>query len=355
MDDLQPQVPDATLPAVPADVESGALAEHEAAYSPVADVPASDEGRDEQTGRFQKPRRRAASQQADADDVPAINELTKRLKTAEEAAGKDITRKDGESERVFTLRRRAEIAERLAAPPKPAAEPAKPAAPAVSDAPIAPSRPLTGPSFQQPTPQAFPSYEAFVALEGLANATYEDYTDARADWRYTLQRTQERQQDAAQSAQRDFQTKATAHQQRVTAAKATYPDWDQVVTAELPISAVLRDAVLACAQSADVQYYLGQHRDDLAALVAESQDYSPSAVSAMRRYLDTLVAPQRSSPPTRAAAGSTGSALALAPPPAPRPPNPVRTGAVTPADDAPGDDNQSLAAHEQHFGRRRRS
>lgn len=343
MDDLQPLVPE--TPAAPADADTGALAEHEASYSPVAlpDDTAVVEGRDATSGRFLKgPRRRAASQQADAEDVPAIHELTKRLKTAEETAGKDITRKTGESERVFTLRRRAEIAERLAAPSKPT-EP-------VAAAPIAQHRQ------SQPISQTFPSYEQFVAYDGLANATYEDYTDARADWRYNLQRAQERQQDAAQTAQRDFQTKATTHLQRVADAKAQHPDWDRVVTNDLPISGVIHDAVLASAQSADVQYYLGTHRDELAALVSESQDYSPSAVIAMRRYLDTLVAsPQRASLPSRAAAGSTGSALALAPPPAPRPPNPVRTGAVTPADEPPGDDNQSLAAHEQFFSRRRRS
>ncbi len=312
------------------------LAAHEAAHSPLRDAPE----RDEETGKFApKGRRRAQSQQADADDVPAINEQTKRLKALEEAHGKDIVRKPGESERVYNLRRRADLIERGYTRPEPQA-----AAPTPQPAPR-PSQPLA---------QSFPAYEAFVAMPGYENATYEDYTDARADWRFAIRREQERQQDAAERQQREFSEKATTHQQRVTAAKKTYADWDSVVSNDLPISRVVHDAVLGSQSSADVQYYLGQHRDMLAQLNAESQDYSPSAVAAMRRYLDSLVAaPQRTSPSSRAAAGTTGSALALAPPPAPRPPNPVRTGAVI-ADDPPDDSSQSLAAHEKHFGRSRR-
>lgn len=330
------------------DQGDGSLAAHEAAFTKKSE-PASDEDRDS-TGRF-KPRRRAASQQAEPDDVPAINELTKRLKTIEETHGKDIARKDGESDRVYHLRRRAELLERFASgsaklATSPPAAPQPTAPPAAAPAPVRQAAQI---------PQAFPTYEQFIAIDGMADATYEDYVDARADWRYSIQREQERRQDAVEKSQREFQTNASAHQQRVTAAKQKYTDWDTVVTANLPISRVIHDAVLKSESSADIQYYLGAHRDVLAALVSESQDYSSSAVAAMRRYLDSLVAaPQRTSPPARAAAGTTGSALTLAPPPAPRPPNPVRTSAETPDEEPPGDDSMSLAAHEKHFGRARR-
>lgn len=340
--DLAPAAPETPPPSSPV-ADSGSLADHEATYSRTPQKSAeSDDGRDEH-GRFTKPpKRRAVSQQADADDVPAINELTKRLKTAEETIGKDITRKPGESERVFALRRRAELVERLGQAAKP--EPAK-AAPVYAPPAVA----------GQPIPTAFPSYVDWVSFQGNEGKDYEEYVDARADWRFAIRRAQERQEEAAAKALAAVTERSNAHLKRVADAKQQkYPDWDQVVTNDLPITRVIHDAVLASDHSDDVQYYLGQHRDELAALVAESQDYSPSAVQAMRRYLDTRVAPPRTSPPSRAAAGSTGSALALAPPPAPRPPNPVRTSALTSADDPPGDDDMSLAAHEKFFGRARR-
>lgn len=319
----------------------GSLAAHEASVTR-ADPEHGDDTRDE-GGRF-KSRRRAASQQADADDVPVINELTKRLKTIEETHGKDIARKPGESERVYQLRRRAELLERITAAP--AAQPAQTPAPVSQQVPR-----------QQGTalPQSFPTYEQFLGIEGNAEATYEDYVDARADWRFARGRAAERAQEAQERESRTVAERIAAHQSRLTTAKTKYPDWDAVVTTDLPVTRVIADAVLASESSTDVQYYLGSHRDVLAALVSESQDYSPSAVAAMRRYLDSLVAAsQRTSPSQRASAGSTGAATTTLPPPAPRPPTPVRTSATTPTDDPPGDDSQSLAAHEKAYGRARR-
>lgn len=345
MDELTPPAaapaPEGTAP-LPTSAETGtgaaaddSLAAHEAAHAPDRPEPASEDAGRDDSGRF-KPRRRAQSQQADADDVPTINALTARLKAAEDAAGKDITRQEGESERVFTLRRRAELAERHN---RPAPEPQRQA-------------PAAQPQRQpQPIPQTFPDYEDYVQIDGLAETTFNQYLDARAEWRYAHLRAKERADEAYESAQRTQAQRAAAHTQRVTAARKTYTDWDTVVTTDLPISQVLHDAVLASESGADIQYYLGQHRDELAALVAESTDYSPSAVQAMRRYLDTLVAPQRSS---RAVAAPTRSALALAPTPTPPPPNLVRTGPVTPADEPPGD-GDSLAAHEKFYRPKQRA
>ena len=111
-------------------VESDSLADHEATYSPDAQrEPAADDDTRDDTGRF-KPRHRAASQRADADDVPLISEHTRRIKDAEAKLGADIARKDGESERVYNLRRRAELLERIATPPTPEPAKAEPRAPA---------------------------------------------------------------------------------------------------------------------------------------------------------------------------------------------------------------------------------
>lgn len=356
MNELEPQAVATTpleTPAAPvgeAPVETPAddsLAAHEAAHGP--ERPERTDAERDETGKFveRRSRRRAESQRADADDVPAINELTKRLKAAEETAGKDIVRKDGESERVFTLRRRAELAERAAAPPKPAAQPQPAYQP--------PSQ--SAPQSQQQLAQAFPEYDDILQIPGNENVTFNQYLDARARWVFAQLREQERAAEANDRQQREYFESGAAHNKRVSAARATkYPDWDTVVTNDIAITQVIERAILGSDKSDDIQYHLGKHRDVLAALNAESQEFSPSAVAAMRRYLDTLVAPATSSPPsTRAAAGSTGAALALAPKPAPKPPTPVRTGTMTTADDPPDDDSQSLAAHEQHFGKKRRA
>lgn len=319
----QPVAPPVEAPAAPVE-ETSSLAEHEALHSPdrpvaADDEPASDGTRDEQ-GRFAKPRHRAKSQQARAEDVPRISELTRKLREAE--AERDALKSS---------------APRAATPPAAAAAPvARPSAQATRQ-----------------IPQSFPTYEQFITIEGNADADFDAYIDARADWRYETRRAAERQQEAQEREHRTISERVTAHQSKLTAAKAKYADWDTVVTNDIPVSRVLHDAILASEHGPEIQYYLGKHRDVCAELVSESQEFSPSAVAAMRRYLDTLVASEQRATPPAPVAATTGSALALVPPPAPRPPNPVRTGTQAPADAPPGDED-SLAAHEKHYGGKRR-
>lgn len=333
--------------------DTGSLSDHEAAFSPDAqrapapdpdDEPAESDRRAD--GTF-KPRHRAASQRADADDVPAISEHTRRIKDAEARLGADIVRKDGESERVYNLRRRAELLERFAqAPEKPAASP--PAAPQPTTPPALARRP-------DPIPSEFPEYPEFVAIQGNEEKTYEQYTDARARWNYALLRQQERQAEAAERESRTQAEQIARFHAGVTAAKAKYADWDRVVTADATITPTLHAAILASEHSAEIAYYLGQHPAERAALNADTTDYAPAAVAPLRRYLDALVAGQRSTvSPSRAAAAPTGSALASVPPVAPKPPNPVRTGSIAQADVVPGDDSMSISDHEKHYGARRR-
>lgn len=201
---IAPDGDGAPVPA-PAGDEDGSLAAHEAAHGR---APVSDDTR-APDGRFK--RRRAASQQAEPDDVPLIHEYTKRLKAAEETAGKDIARKPGESERVYTLRRRAELAERLAAPPKAV----EPPAPALQPAPVALQA-------RQPLPATFPAYEAFIAIAGNEGVDYDTYRDIREDWAYQRRRELERQQETAA---REAQTAA----ERAAAHLARLPDRKSVV------------------------------------------------------------------------------------------------------------------------------
>ncbi len=67
--------------------------------------------RDDKTGQFKPERQRARSQQAGKDDVEKINAYTKRIREAEESLGIKVEKQPGESDRVYNLRRRAELLE----------------------------------------------------------------------------------------------------------------------------------------------------------------------------------------------------------------------------------------------------
>ncbi len=340
----------AAVEAPPADSSGeGSLSDHEASYSPEArvepaaddDAPADDRAAD---GRFAK-RHRAASQRADADDVPAISEHTKRIKEIEASLGADIARKDGESERVYNLRRRRELLERQSTAPVAAPTPTAPPQPA----------PRQIPQQSQAIQPSFPTSEQFFTA--YPDATWEDYTDARSDWRYELRAQQAREQAAAESAQRTAQERSAKYTAALPAVKQKYPDFDAVVTVPNPYaSPTLTQAIMASAHGPDIAYLLAKDPELLAELNADTIEFHASAIAPMRRYLDSLVAGQRSpTPSTRTAAGPTGAALALAPPPAPRPPTPVRTGTIAVPDTPPTDDDMSLSAHERAFLPKRRA
>ena len=292
--------------------------------------PAADPGADlerDKKGRFKKPRHRALSQQATPEDVPRIQELTRRLRDTEAELQKYKT-------------------------PAPVAATAGTPAPAASSAPPAPrpeASPATGPAPQQTPALPAPTFPAFDAwLTQNPDKTYEDYTDARADWRWQMKQ-----------AQAHAQTREAAFRDQVTAARAAHADFDALAFApQLPISPVMAHAIRESDRGAELLYHLGSHPDVALELARSSAQSGPDAMPVMRRYLESLVpvAPQQRASSERPPAAGTGSALALVPKPAAKPPNPVRTAAMTSGDTPPSDDG-SLEDHEAYFhrsGRRRR-
>ena len=359
----------AMAPDAPA-VESESLADHAAAFAPGADAAASrardrddgDDGeaggRDDQ-GRFvNRPRHRAASQRATPDDVGAINALTRTIREHEDALGADIARKDGESDRVYSLRRRAELLERQRAPTPasltpPAAAPPSPPVPAASATRVAPNEGASGhpPSAEPPRP--FMGYEAY--LESNPEATWDDYDEARQSHRYKEMRRVERAEEAQQAAARTQQERMQRHVEAFPAARAKYADFDAVAfNTAAPVSAVMLDAMLQSAQSTEIRYFLGKYPAISAELAQDSAAIGPEGASVMRRHLEALVASATSSSSSPAQAAPTGSAAVVPVTPLPKPPNPVRTTGIAAAE-PPGDDDMSVSAHEKHFAPRRRS
>lgn len=340
-----PVAPEPAAPAAPAEVET-TLADHERSYAPgakssaepepVSDEPAKPEpdaepstepadkpaeepsaaesrdNRDEK-GRFTKPRHRARSQQASPDDVPRIQELTRRLREAE-----------------------AELAKRSTGSAEPAPKAAEPKAP------------------------TFPSFEEWAKAHD--GATWDDYADARADWRYDMRRASERAAEQRTAAERDYRERLTAYESKLEDAVKQFPDFEDVVNPNgetIEVTKAIEFAVLDVGPAA--AYYLATHRDELDALIDDtaiepSNPAFKSVVATTARYLKTLVASsQRSDDATsRPAAAKTGSALSIVPKSAPKPPNPVRTGAIRESDALPGEAS-TLADHERAFAPRRRA
>lgn len=328
-----------TPPVATNDVETStdddsSLADHEAQFAPgstrresaAAAEPAAEPAveapeakaareRDEKTGQFVKPKHRAKSQEATPADVPRINELTRRLREAEaraEAAERRATERPSE--------RREE----------PRREEQKPTAAA--------------------KPTLFPPFE--VWSEHTGSTDWYEYDHASKEWFYQQRRAEERAKDAADAEAATIRTHLDAYKTKMAGFVESHPDFDEVIDAAPKVSAVIARAVLEIGPEA--AYFLATHAEERDALDAETASVDPknpafaATVAATRRYLQTLVASEQRPSSSRPAAVATGAALALVSPTAPKPPTPVRTGALR-RDDAPNDD-ESLDDHERRYG-----
>ena len=309
------------------DDDGESLDAHEAAFSPGAkrEKPAAQAAepaakpetaeRDE-TGKF-KPRHRAKSQEASAEDAPRIKELTRRLRETERALD--------ESRRTTT----------------PTQEPVR-------------EQPRTA------TPSAaatFPTWDEYVAIKGNEGKSWEQYSDERTDWRYDQRRAAERAEEAQQAETRSHREVVTKYLDQLEDARKAFADFDDIVgeyAEPIPVSDVVGRAALEVGPRAS--YYLATHPEEREALsrdtaIAADTPGFKAAVAGVARYLKSLVAAeQRPSPSSRAAAAATGSAPMRGPTLLPKPPNPVRTGTVRSAEALPGDD-ASLEDHERAFHR----
>jgi len=308
---------DAPVPAaapVPADAPppEPTLAEHEVATPPPSR------------------RHRARSQQASADDVPRIAELTKRLRETE--AERDRW-KNGSSAPV----------ERATSVPRPEMP-----APRRADEPARLVPPMTIPvaAFAD-DPEPDPS-------EYLDNPA-KNYVKDQARWeaRQEIREANDRAQQAAQERTREAET--TRLQQhwrtREQTVKSKYADFEKVAYAPtaIPQGSMIDNFIIESAAGLDVLYHLQKHRPELDAMLA-LPIFDPDTNRYPQLEALSLLAQRLS--PSRAQAVSTGSAAPL-PMTRPRPPNPVRTGPMSAGDEIPGDD-ASIADHERHWNQKRR-
>ncbi len=315
----------AEVPAVTADASvtqqadtpaPDSLAEHEASLG---------RERDDKTGQY---RHRSQKQKARAEDVPRIQELTKNWRTTEERALK--------AEKEL-----AEIRETL-----------KPKA--------------TGPQLRQvPKVEASTFEKPEPKLEQFASAEdpYLAFVEARQDWRLEKREHDQKQASAKTEAEsatthnqtqmrqffheksRDFGGRLNALLQRDPEAQKTFEAVQQ-----LPLTDNMHAAIMLDPKGEELMLHIAKNIQSLQGeldelfMLTDERTVTPAYVALVQRRMHRWMQ----------AAQSTGSA---APAPqkvavAPRPPSPVRTGAMKTADTPPGDEG-TLADHESYFGKRR--
>lgn len=285
-------------------------------------------------------RQRAKSQRAGADDVETINALTRRIREAEEKLGVKVERQDGEKDRVYTLRRRAELLEAKIERTRETAQ----------RVPPLPNR---------PPPKKFeekePVYEDFAnepdqyAAWMRAMAGYDRRKEAH-EQQATGYKTQTEAAIKARNDARDrwHHEQFQNHSKRLDAFYAKHPDAEATINdSGVVLTPAMQAAIVSADNGPELMLRLAENPDlaDDVFILTRNQPLSQDLVASVQRRLNRGLT-----------AGTTGSASVPPPkvvPAVPRPPNPVRTGPIASADTPPGDEG-SLADHEKFFGRKRR-
>lgn len=292
------------------------VADHEAAFGAgTVPIEGDEPEQVEPPATDEKPRYRAKSQRARAEDVPRIAELTRKLREAE--------------------RERDEL--KTKATPPPVVE-----APRVTPAAAAPA-PVVAASTGKP------QWSAFEAKIGKDYPTWGDaqdaFADARDDWRANAAKAESEAQAkaASQKAENDkWQADTNSHIARMSAYATKNPEFTARTAAfmqqHLP-SAVLA-AIVRSDKSPELVDHLALHPDDVDELLDMSEG-RPATDDLVARVQRRLIKLSGQAAPTGSVAGAHHQA--------PKPPNPVRTGPIKTGDELPGEDH-SLADHEKAWG-----
>jgi hypothetical protein len=328
------ETPTQTEPVAPEpQPEATSVADHaaqfgpEAQQEPVADPApqaptarqqaAAQRARDEASGKFarEQERHRAKSQQAKAEDVPRIKELTAKWRDAER--------------RLEELQQRQQRLEKFATDP----------------VPVPQQTPTSG--FTKPKPLIEQFNDQDDPLEAW-NLALIDWADDRRQFErarnqnVTETRTAETEARAAHEAW--FTETRAAYAAKEAAFAAKQPNYRAAVDAvTAPTTPLLHQALLMSDNGPELVYYLATHPSvyDEMLLLTDGKQISEQTVALTQRQLAA-----------RSQAAHTGSAAAFVARSTPKPPNPVRTGPMPPADDPPGE-TSSIADHQRYYGRSR--
>ncbi len=291
--------------------EDASIASHSAQFDRTKQEPAEAV----ETAALPKERHRAKNQQARAEDVPRIRELTGKWRAEQERANR--------LEQELTQARQ----------PRQESQP------------------------QERQQQAAPAGEKFPVfadwLDKNPNQEYEDYLDARWSHKQQGEATKGREAQYQHSVQQAQAYKMEAYGERLKEFASSRPDFGQKLQATIQavndqIPTLLYEAIIQDDNGPALLYALGSDpvfRDDMI-LLSDGKSVTDASVANLRRRLNLQL--------SRSQAGTTGSATATPPQSwTARPPNPVRTGPVSTGDEPPGE-GASISDHAKYFMPKRR-
>jgi hypothetical protein len=321
----EPATPPAELPAPdPIEPETSTLAEHEAEFPVTSRFAPPPEPKPATDDELQKPQRhRSKRQLASPEDVPRIVALTTKWRAAE--AERDALKAQLDAAKTA---------------PRPAEPPPRPQ-------PIAPA--------PVPAPQGKPNFQAFLDKTADYSQAVEQYTEALTDWKRSEWDRQQAEQQQKTRAEQEQARLTTSWASRVEAAKAEYPDF-QAVALDAPTAiqaGSLIDAwIMKSPHGARLLYTLQKDPAEVAR-IQNLRDESGQPDGYAQALALALLEQRFNGSSTQTQAAASGSAVLPQTKPAPRPPNPLRTGPM-PTDDTPPGEDSTLAQHEAYWSARRR-
>jgi hypothetical protein len=139
-------------------------------------------------------------------------------------------------------------------------------------APKPAAEPPVEPSLQPDKP---PVLDEWLA----AGKTYEDWLDARNDYRIQRAIAQERQREAAQAAEREYQSRLAGFAERTEAARQKYPDYEERVMQNdrVQLSPVMMAIGHLSPHGPDLLYWLATHEAEANEIGRLTKDYPVQA------------------------------------------------------------------------------
>lgn len=214
-----------------------------------------------------------------ADASPATDPETHETPVAERERGADgkYTKKDSVQARID----KAVAAQR-------AAERERDAFRAQLDAARQPAPPVT----QEPAAPNVERQSSNADGPQLAEFTsYEDWVDARAEWK-AEQKWQRAQAESAQQIARQQREQAVlTHTERIQAFAAKTPDYFDKIqeAARLPVSAAMEAAIIASDHGPAIAYFLATHPEEGAQLAYDTQSVPATAAAVVRQLLESKI------------------------------------------------------------------
>lgn len=134
--------------------------------------------------------------------------------------------------------------------------------------------------------------------EDFKGKTYEEFMDARMDWRLNQERAKWQQESQAQNQQRQAFEQAQSVQSKLKPAFEKYPDFKEVALSDdVPISQPMAAYIASRATGGDVAYFLGQNIDEAARISSLHPIDQVLALRDLETKLTATPAPTRTPAP----------------------------------------------------------